>query len=176
MHSSSRKRARAAHSLSLCVKRGAAAAFFCAFGTVAHFNLRFQSATSESRSKYHLQEEFRAASLVCVRGGGHFACRFFCLYIWSMRKGSERPAPLQSNGVEDALAKVDLDKVADLCLRMVRKFQAAKAHFGFCLNGLCSLVFLLGFDLGPSHRGCFQHREIKMLFLAKPFNSVLSLL
>jgi hypothetical protein len=120
-------------SLSLCVKRGAAAAFFCAFRTVAHLNLRFQSATSsESRSKYHLQAEFRAASLVCVRRGHYLlADSFVYLWtLWSMRKGSERPLRLSN---QMAFAKVDLDKVGDLCLRMVRKFQGAKAHLAFVL-------------------------------------------
>jgi len=58
-----------------------------------------------------------------------------------MRKGSERPLRLSN---QMAFAKVDLDKVGDLCLRMVRKFQGAKEHLAFVLMDFAFSLLLIG--------------------------------
>jgi hypothetical protein len=50
-----------------------------------------------------------------------------------MRAKDQRGVRLSNQMAKRTLAKVDLDKVGDLCLRMVRKFTGAKTHLAFVL-------------------------------------------
>lgn len=94
------------------------APFFCR-PSIAHLNLRFQSATVRANITDAAFENSEA--LVWS----------FSLSPWSMRKGYASPIKWRRGYT---LAKVDLDKVGDLCLRMVRKFpQIASLHSAFVL-------------------------------------------